>query len=472
MIRSRHLLTLVILAFSLAIGTVTPAFSKNAKPLMGQVVVKSNSEQLSDSLLSRFKGRVRDKIQGKKTFLVSFPDVIPVDLVIRILENSSKVGYAEPNYEFDMAEALQISISSPDQCAPPLLLRSSPTNYYVQQTGLNIGLESAHLLSTGDRVIVAVIDNGLDFGHPLFQGRIDANGYDFIEDDSEPSEEAGTALGHGTFVSGLVALVAPNCKILPIRSFNENGIGTSFLIAKGLQHAIQNNADIINMSFGMEYQSQILDSAVTAALSAGITMIASSGNDGEGMVMYPAAYPGVIAVSAVDSFDLKAEFSNYGEFLDISAPGVNLYSSMSGQYEWGWWSGTSFSASVVSGAAALVISRRPGLSPNDIQFLFQNSSRTELNWGSISPPDYHYGYGVVDAFNTLVAVGRGDLNYSGRIDISDLNKYVNYIFRSGDLETWPFISGDFNCDNKVNIVDLMGVINYIFRDGVIIDPCY
>ena len=467
----RRILVFGILTFSLAI-TATTVWSKKAMPITGQVVVKSNSEQIPDTLLARFKGRVKDKIPGKKTFLINFPPVIPVDVVIQALENSPKVDYAEPNYEIDIADPLQISISSPDQYAPPLLLRSSPSNYYAQQSNLNIGLESALLLSTGERVTVAVIDNGLDYGHPLFKGRINANGYDFVDDDSDPSEVDGAVLGHGTFVSGLIMLIAPNSKIMPIRSFNENGVGTSFLIAKGLQHAVEHNADIVNMSFGLEFQSQLLDSAIAAALSFGITMVASSGNDGKGQVMYPAAQPGVIAVSAIDSLDLIAEFSNYGEFLDLGAPGVNLYSSMAGQYEWGWWSGTSFSASVVSGAAALVMSRRPGLSPFDMQLLFQSTSQTELNWGSVSPPDSLYGYGVVNAFSSLMAVGRGDLNNSGRVDITDLTKYVDFFFREGELPASPKLVADFNCDNDINILDFTGVVDYLFRFGDILDPCF
>ena len=457
----------VILLFAAANVTAEPD-----SLVQGQIVAKTNGALIPDSLLNQISGTIIDSIAGENTLLIEFPTSIPLEAVLSAFEISPAILYVEPNIQIKLPEVLQVSVSAPDENAPPLLLNTSPPNFYGQISDLNVGLDSAYILSTGKEILVAVVDNGIDLGHPLFAGALDSNRYDFVDDDMDPSETEGSAYGHGTFVSGLIKLVAPDSRILPIRSFNSDGIGTTFSAAKGIHWAIDNGADLINMSFGLETYTEVLSTACSTAVEIGLVLIASSGNNGLQQPIYPAALQNVIAVSAVDTVEFIADFSNYGTFLDLSAPGVNIYSSLAGDYEWGWWSGTSFSSAIVSGVAALVISRSGRFTPYDIQSHLQQSSRTELIWGSVYPPDIEYGYGIINAFSALLAIGRGDLNNSGSVDITDLTKYVDFIFRGGVLEANPFIVADFNCDTDVNLLDLTDIVDRIFRGGELFDPCY
>ncbi len=142
--------------------------------------------------------------------------------------------------------------------------------------------------------------------------------------------------GHGTHVAGIVAAVhnstgvagvCPECTILDAKVLNDSGSGSSSVIAKGIDWAVANGAKVINMSLGQRVSSRTLETAVNNAWNQGVVIVAAAGNAGTPAQIYPGAYPKVIAVAATDNRDVKASFSTYGKWVDVAAPGVNVYST-------------------------------------------------------------------------------------------------------------------------------------------------
>ncbi|MFH1177213.1 MAG: S8 family serine peptidase [Acidobacteriota bacterium] len=238
-------------------------------------------------------------------------------------------------------------------------------------------LDEAHTYSKGSGVLVAVIDTGVDPSHPLLRYHIAPFGRDFIDNDAAPWETANgidedgdleidESAGHGTFVAGLVLLAAPGARVLPYRAFNDDGLGTTFTVARAIYDATRRGADVINMSFAFQGHSPILSRLFEEATSRGVVLVAGAGNEGAPRLLFPARHPRVVAVAAVDEIGRRAEFSNFGSNLTVGAPGVELNSALD-RGRFGSWSGTSMAAPLVSGTAALLRSLDPSLSPNELR---------------------------------------------------------------------------------------------------------
>jgi subtilisin family serine protease len=166
------------------------------------------------------------------------------------------------------------------------------------------------------------------------------------------------AYSHGTLCAGIIAVVAPDSMIMPLRVFDDQGSADLFVIAKAIRYAAQQGAQVINMSFGTFENSQAIKSSISFAQSKNIMLVASAGNNNTVAPQYPAAYSGVLTTAATDLFDKKSSFSNYGSAVVMDAPGVNIFSAYpGGQYS--AVSGTSFSAPIIAGTAALVRSLSP-----------------------------------------------------------------------------------------------------------------
>jgi subtilisin family serine protease len=166
------------------------------------------------------------------------------------------------------------------------------------------------------------------------------------------------AWGHGTLVAGIIHAVAPDARIVPIKAFDAYGHTTMFTVIEAVYAAIDQNVDVLNMSFSMSENSRLFERAVSEARARGIEIVASVGNDGrDENELYPASYAGVHSVAATDFSDRRATFSNYGRSVSVSAPGAYVVSTVpGGRYAAAW--GTSFSAPIVSGGIALLASSR------------------------------------------------------------------------------------------------------------------
>ncbi len=262
----------------------------------------------------------------------------------------------------------------------------------------DIDAPEAWAISRGSSdVTVAVIDTGVDYTHPDLAANY-GGGDDFVSGDGDPMDDH----GHGTHVAGTIAAsmnnptgtpgaaegvvgVAPNARILAYKVCRSDGTCDDFAIQQAIARAVTDGANIINMSLGESEYSQSLNDAVQAAWNAGLVIVAGAGNDGTTVPFYPAAFDNVISVAAFDEDHRRPSFSNYGSWVDISAPGNVIMSTYpvaacgssttpgdTGCYTWN--TGTSMATPHVSGAAALVWSRSDVTSNSQVVDILLNSA--------------------------------------------------------------------------------------------------
>ncbi|MFE6785937.1 type VII secretion-associated serine protease mycosin [Streptomyces sp. NPDC057680] len=308
------------------------------------------------------------------------------------------------------------------------------------------GLQALHTTEAwqttkGEGITVAVLDTGVDDQHPDLEGSVLA-GRDLIGFGASRGDRAwarhGTAMagiiaghGHGADGGDGVLGIAPDARILPVRVILE-GTDTSrdkarktrgTALAEGIRWAADHGADVINMSLGDDSKSAHPDAgedaAVQYALAKGVSVVASAGNGGEkgDHISYPAAYPGVIAVTAVDRYGTHASFSTRRWYATVSAPGVDIaIADPDRRYYEGW--GTSAAAAFASGAVALVRSAHPDLTPAQVKRLLIDTARSRPEGGRSDAK----GYGTVDPAAAIEAGAKikgGDLKtaaagYRGR----------------------------------------------------------
>ena len=293
-----------------------------------------------------------------------------------------------------------------------------------------IQMNQAWDLSTGQGVIVAVLDTGVAYENyqgfrqaPDLAGTAFVPGYDFVNNDTHPNDDH----SHGTHVTGTIAQttnnglgvagIAFNAQIMPLKVLDATGTGTSWNLAEALRWAADRGAQVVNMSLGSPNSSSVELDAVNYAYSRGVTMVASSGNDGVGFVSYPAAYDQVIAVGAVRYDETRTSYSNYGNSLDLVAPGGDTSRDQNGDgygdgvlqqtfnpntrdpsdFRYWFFQGTSMAAPHVSGVAALIIAKGIATTPDEVRTVLQSTAK-DLGTPGWDP---YYGYGLVQAAAAL-----------------------------------------------------------------------
>jgi serine protease len=358
--------------------------------------------------------------------------------MVRALRQQSGIQFAEPNY-----------------IRRPLAVPNDP--YYSRQWHYPlINLPDAWDITTGKGdVVVAVVDTGVLLDHPDLQGQF-VDGYDFITDpdisldgdgiDDDPDDPGDQDVGgssfHGTHVTGTIAAlsnndnggagIAWNTRIMPLRALGKGG-GTVSDILNAVKYAagLDNNAgmlpskraDIINLSLGGETRSQIEETLYAQVRDQGVIVVAAAGNDGTSKLFYPAAYEGVVSVSAVTINETLASYSNFGVTIDVAAPGGGstdengdgyadgVFSTIgddsSGSIEMGYAfaMGTSMAAPHVSGVIALMKALYPGLTPDLFDSLLAAGYLTQ-DIGTAGR-DNAYGYGLIDANKAVVMARDG-----------------------------------------------------------------
>jgi serine protease len=355
--------------------------------------------------------------------------------IIKSLSRRADVRYAQPNY-IRKALAIPNDPQYPRQWHYPLI--NLPQSWDVT-TGSNA-------------VIVAVIDTGVLLNHPDLQNRLTSDGYDFISDparardgdgiDPDPDDPGDGSPGrssfHGTHVSGTIAAETNNIigvagvtwstRIMPLRAIGQGG-GTDFDILQAVRYAagLDNDsgtlpaqrADIINLSLGGGSFSPVAQELFTEIRGEGITVVAAAGNSASNTPFYPAAYEGVLSVSAVDIKKDLAQYSNFGTTIDLAAPGgdntadINADGFPDGvlstcgtdptgviEFVYCFFQGTSMAAPHVAGVVALMKAIYPALTPGELDILLANGLITE----DLGPAgrDDQFGHGLIDAFGALV----------------------------------------------------------------------
>jgi serine protease len=305
--------------------------------------------------------------------------------------------------------------------------------FYSAQWGMQrIGMESVWQpsFSLGSGIIVAVVDTGIYPDHPDFEGTniLTNSDWDFVDGDADtrPTKICNrfhSAEFHATFVAGIIAATSDNgvdvagigpFDILPVRVLDHCGSGSSSDVANGILWAKNNGADVINLSLGSSSPSTVILNAINEAHTADVIIVAASGNDGNDSVLYPAGFPNVISVGAIINTDARASYSQYGNTLELAAPGgssgtcsppVTPYIVSTGlvlngktpvfAYQCG--TGTSFAAPHVSGVAGLVRAANPSATNEEIRLHLQQTSE------DLGPDGYdiEFGYGLVNATAAL-----------------------------------------------------------------------
>jgi type VII secretion-associated serine protease mycosin len=281
----------------------------------------------------------------------------------------------------------------------------------ARQWALNrVQFDKAWSVTRGDGVLVGVIDSGVDAAHPDLAGRV-LRGATFLGAGYRSHQGQTDVAGHGTHVAGIVAASphsaagvsggAPAARILPVRVLDDEGSGWGSDVAKGIVWAVDNGAQVLNLSFGATTPSRALQSAVAHARSKGVVVVASGGNDGkDGPISYPAAYPGVLSVGAVDPGDSVVPFSTTSPYIGISAPGESVLSTVPAKVDpsrLAERSGTSMAAPYVAAAAALLIAARPTMTAAEVAARLQETAQ---DLGPLGRDDL-YGYGLVDPARAL-----------------------------------------------------------------------
>jgi len=328
-------------------------------------------------------------------------DVDDVKKALVDLNSKEDVEYAEPDY---LIKAEQIPNDWP----------------YNESEWADVDLEQAWDLieskPPGSRVVIAVVDSGVDSGHPDLQGIL-VGGYDFANNDSDPEDNA----GHGTEVCGIIGAIGNNnegiagvdwdvpVEIMPLKFMEADDNDCSGYISDAVDaiyYAVDHGADIINASWGFDSFSNALQDAIKYARDHGVLFVTSAGNsskDNDTNDHYPSNYDldNIIAVAAMDRYGELASFSNYGlNTVDIAAPGVGIVTTtINGAYV-NWASGTSFATPFVTAIAAMVESEHPGLPYNDVR---ERILRTSVMADDYSEKLLDSG-GCINAYNALLGV--------------------------------------------------------------------
>ncbi|WKV11220.1 S8 family serine peptidase [Marivirga harenae] len=428
--------------------------------------------------------------EKKDTYLLKFKSTKNIDQLINIYENTDLFEYVEPN--FIGTGGGQRGMSSP-----------TDDPYFSRQYGLfndgsfqlspsvqdaDIDMELAWEIEKGSSSItVAVLDAGLRMNHPEFNGRIwsnpndtmdgadndnngytdDLHGWDFVNEDNDPYDDH----GHGTNVSGIIAAghneigyagVDKFAKLMTCKILDANNSGLYSWWTEAIYYAVDNGADVINMSVGGSGFSASMQEAIEYAYNQGVTVVACMMNENNDVTYYPAGYSSTIAVGSTNANDERSSpffwspssGSNFGNHIDVVAPGNYIYglSHTSDTNYDTYWGGTSQATPLVTGLVSLLLSQDQSRTPNTIRKIIRNSAEDQV--GSFLEDkagfDIYYGYGRINAH---VALQDEVLSVSDPLNEKSLKIFPNPTTNFIQLES----SSDYE---EIRVTDLRGTEFY------------
>lgn len=382
--RQNHLLAILPVLLAALLLTTMPAAARESHLMSryyaDEVIVKirPNVDPKAFAAANGLQlGRENtNKLPGQPIYRFQIADGNTPDKKAAVLAGNPAVIYAEPNAVGQVPEAVRRS---------SWVVGFDASMYTAQWAPERINLPKAHTVSKGAGVTVAILDTGIDLNHPAFTGRL-ATGYDFVSNDATPQEEgvagddSSSAFGHGTHVAGLVHLAAPEAQIMPLRTLRPDGSGDLWTQIVALRYAVDQGATVINLSFSFGERSKLFDDMVAqvscsatgyagcrSTSQSGAIVVAAAGNTGEQAREWPGAssVPGLISVAASTERDTLADFSTYGGWITLAAPGERIISTIPGG-SYAAWSGTSMATPLVSGVTALVRATNPDSRADDI----------------------------------------------------------------------------------------------------------
>lgn len=349
----------------------TPQIAASQTEVIVQLAEPDDDAEVDD-LLDDYKGLRIERIGQTSFFVLGVPSGTDLNALLDDLDSDLRVVQSSPNYLGELPEGGPADLPT---------LGSDLMAQIAVQPGLDLlDLAAAQVVSRGAGIVVGVVDTGVDVTHPYLAANLEPNGFDFIDGDGDPNETrdffdndqdglVDEQFGHGTFVASLVVAVAPEARILPVRALNDDGIGTTSTIAAGIIWAVDNGAHVVNVSVDIPSAPEAVREAIHYAEARDVVVVAAGGNGGDSQVIFPARFSDVVAVAAVDATGVVPDFSNVGSMVNLVAPGVDLvgaYPMAESPEGTARWSGTSFSAPLVSGSAALVRAVSPGLQAEEV----------------------------------------------------------------------------------------------------------
>ena len=368
----------------------------------GEVLVKLRTTDALPGLLAKYPVTVMSRFGARPIYRLKVIGAARVKDVLASMALDANVMIAETN----------ATHRSPEARKNIAWTIGSAQAYAAQWAPQAMRLAQAQALATGIGIRVAVLDTGVDYSHPLLAGRL-LPGFDFVDYDYDASEVGTTAnpsYGHGTHVAGLISMVAPGARIMPLRVLDADGVGNAWVLAEALLYAIDpdgnpntdDGAHVVNFSLGSLARMRLLDAIAQIASCApaiagdpigdrsdpgynddvtrcragkGVVLVAAAGNDASDQVkQYPAALGayGLLSITASNAAKRLASFSNFGSWVDMAAPGDAITSAVPGGY--GTWSGTSMASPLVAGTAALLRSLDVDMVPTDVVVRIKRSS--------------------------------------------------------------------------------------------------
>lgn len=390
-----------------------------------------------------------------------------MDAELARLQSNPAVEYAEPNYSIQL---FAITNVLPNDFEFEKMYSLQNRGGENAKTNADVSAPAAWAFTTGSKsVVVAVIDTGIDYLHDDLKENLwnnpreipfngidedgngfidDVYGYDFVSNDSDPFDDN----QHGTHVAGTIGAKGNNgigtvgvcweVSLMALKAFDEKGNGTVADAIAAMTYAVENGARVINASWGLEERSRALEEATKVVADAGVLMIAAAGNSRTDAPSYPASFETVLSVAATDAKDARADFSNYGSFVDVAAPGANILSTLP-ENSYGLLSGTSMAAPHVAGMAALVLARFPMYSRQELFDILINS---------------------VDAMSFDLPIGNGRINLSRAVQMDQPLPTARVSVAgtaSGFVDVTGTAAGTFFSGYSLNIGSGRSPINWI-----------
>lgn len=427
--------------------------------------------------------------QKGDTYILNFESNHDIDDLIKQYKNTNLFEYVEPDF---------IGLGGGKKATSQLI---PDDTHFSRQYGLfndgtfsqspatndaDIDMELGWDIEQGEQsIIVAVLDSGIKLDHPEFSGRIwtntnetlngidddnngyidDINGWDFANNDDDPTDDH----GHGTNVTGIIGAnsnnnlgysgVDWNCKLMIGKILDENNYGYYSWWTEAIYYAVDNGANVINMSVGGSGFSNSMKDAIDYAYDNGVIVVACMMNENNNTTFYPAGYQNTIAVGATNPNDERsAPFfwsatsgSNYGNHIDVVAPGNYIYglNHQSNTNYNSYWGGTSQATPLVAGLSSLLLAQDPDQTPDDIRSIIRNTAEDQVGNVSedISGFDIYYGYGRINAYQALL---------QNSLSINEVTNLANFSIFPNPVSNFVTINSALKF-NAVLIHNILGV---------------
>ncbi|MNX21709.1 Thermophilic serine proteinase precursor [compost metagenome] len=379
-----------------------------------QLVIKRRPGALGAFNAASFGLETVHEISGLGVQVANVPTA-KLNATLSQLRRDSSILYAEPARQvkaFDLPSEQPAGGQAEDALQAESIRVNDPL--FGQQYAPQITrAPEAWARSTGRGIKVAIVDTGIDPGHPDLRGNL-IPGYNSLTRNANTRDDN----GHGTHCAGVTAAqagngegitgIAPHAKLMPIKVLAADGGGSDASVAEGIAWAVERGADVVSLSLGGPSESKVMRDAVAYALTKGVVVVAAMGNDGTNDRSFPAAYPGVIAVGASDARDAIADFSQWGNWISVAAPGVKIMSTLptykvdANDYgypmRYGAMDGTSMATPAVAGLSALLLSVHKTATPAQVKARIEQTADRVGTQRGFNP---YFGHGRINVAAAL-----------------------------------------------------------------------